>query len=50
MPHLTPAYLPDNRSWAALRKTLLVMGSVALGVAVVLASLNGWRRWLVMFG
>ena len=50
MPHLTPAYLPDNRSWAALRKTLLVMGSVALGVAVVLASLNGWRHWPVMFG
>jgi Histidine kinase len=50
MPDFTPGYLPDNRSWAALRKSLLTLGAVSVGISILLSMLNGWRHWPVTFG
>lgn len=50
MADFTPGYLPDNRSWAALCKSLLTLGVVSVSISVLMSVLNGWRHWPVTFG
>ncbi|UOG73627.1 histidine kinase [Hymenobacter tibetensis] len=49
MPDFTPGYLPDQRSWATLRKTLRSLLAVCLSVSVVLSALNDWKNWPITF-
>ncbi|MBC8083136.1 MAG: histidine kinase [Hymenobacter sp.] len=50
MPDFTPGYLPDNRSWRAVGKSVLVLTVVAVGISVLLSFLNGWANWPLTFG
>jgi len=50
MSDFTPGYLPDNRSWTSLSKSLRVLALVALSISVLLSFLNGWQNWPLTFG
>jgi sensor histidine kinase YesM len=49
MSDFTPGYLPDNRSWRTIGKTVRTLLLVSLGISVGLSTLNGWKIWPVTF-
>jgi two-component sensor histidine kinase len=50
MPDSSPGYLPDNRSWAAVAKSLRVLAPTALVIGTLLCFFYGWENWPVTYG